>query len=130
MKKAVLLLIAFCMFILGFTPCYAGTIDGIWWGTGLTSEVFMIRENAGTIIVALLDMDDPVDRYWEAFFGPFDGTSAHISTLLGGADLDATMTFTDDSTAIFLINSCTLKDQPEINCPQPIGVMMPISKLF
>ena len=111
---------------IGIVPVYAGNVDGLW-SSPQSSEVFMIRENQGTLLFLSLFFDG--ERDWAAYWGPYDGTSAKLSTLLSDADLDATVTFASDNFASVTINSCTRTDKP-VPCDYPDGTILTINKIF
>ena len=129
MKKLLVLLVLFVMLSV-VTPVYACDVDGLWAlippDLSLSSFV-MLRENSDVLLMTNLElgMDD-----WQAFFGPFDGTTAHLTTLVSRWEqLGITCIFLSPDSASCAIISCT--STASIQCDNDtIGRTFTLQKLF
>lgn len=98
------------LFVLLFvvTPVYAGSVDGLWAlydSDQVLNSFAMLRENSGLLLMTslVIEMDD-----WEAFYGPFDGTTSHLTPLVTRWSLiDLNCTFLSPASASCTITSCT-----------------------
>ena len=129
-KKA---LITGVLLVLGFIflvspSAVADEYDGVWWSPeyiGPTS-FFMVRQVGGTIAAISFELGDeaPVT----VFLGTLIGNTAQMSSgaLTPSFVLDVTATFSSDSSGTLTVNSCF----PASECETPLGIPMPIQKLF
>jgi len=132
MKKRAL--IAVVLLVLGFIflvspSAVAGSYDGVWWSPNvLGSNTFFIVRQVGVTIAAVsfeLGSDAPPT----VFLGNLNGTTAQMSSgeLTPFLDIDITATFSSDSSATFILNSCS----PSSECEEtPVGIPFTIQKAF
>lgn len=128
MKKLLFVLTVFAMLAV-ITPAYAGDIDGLW-SISLPNGTFisfvMARENAGVLLIVGLE---PTVDSWQAFWGPFDGTTSNLTTLLDlNASLAFTLNLTSPNSGSLIMTSCA-PISPSYQCP-PIPFAFNAVKLF
>lgn len=117
----------FVLFVMSvvITPAYAGDADGLWllsFPDGTLSAYVMARENAGMILVTNLNPDE---KGWQAYYGTFDGTTSHLTTLVNlNQQIEATLNLTSPTSGSVTITSCT----PD--CAGAVGLVLGLQKIF
>jgi len=129
MKKLLLVSVLFLLLSV-VTPVYAGSVDGLWSMTApdqsLNSFV-MLRENSGLLLMTKLELGL---NDWAAFYGPFDGTTSHLTTLVSRwAQLGVTCTFLSTDSASCTVTSCTSTASDQC-LDGIIGFTLTLQKLF
>jgi hypothetical protein len=129
MKKLLLVSVLFLLLSV-VTPVYAGDVDGLWAlippDLSLGSFV-MLRENSDVLLMTNLELglDD-----WQAFFGPFDNTTAHLTTLVSRWEqLGITCNFLSPNSASCAIISCASTASTQCD-NDTIGTTFTLQKLF
>jgi len=127
MKKLVIISVLFVLLSV-VTPVYAGSIDGLWTITladGTLHSFAMARENSGTLLIVILETDQSI---WDAYWGSFDGTTSHMTTLFSlYAQVELTFELTSSTSGSGTITNCMsiVGD----SCPS-IGTVFSMQKLF
>ena len=129
MKKLFFVSVLFLLLSL-VTPVYAGSVDGLWAfiapDQSLSSFV-MLRENSGTLLLTNLElgMDD-----WEAMYGPFDGTTSNLVTLVSRWEqIGITCTFLSAGSAACTVTSCTSTSSAQCDS-DTVGKTFTLQKVF
>jgi len=129
MKKT-LLVSVLSVLLLVVTPVYAGSVDGLWivmMPDQSINSYTMLRENSGMLLMTSLDL---TLEDWQAWFGPFDGTTSQLTTLATRWEqLGLTITFLSPDSASCTITSCT--STASTQCEDgTIGFTYTMQKLF
>ena len=126
------LIVALLITVLFFIPSLAlsadvGNIDGLWMcaAPGAESQLMMVREDQGLVLITALDL---TDMSWRAFYGFISGNSVQLN-LLVSQDITASagnITFSSATSAVLVITVC----QPPEACPLPLNMEIPYIKIF
>lgn len=101
------------------TPVLAGVYDGVWTVASLPGSYFVLRENAGSLLVIEL-----WSGRWNAYLGNQSGTTATVTNLIADVTASITVQFTSLTTATITVNSCSGP------CDLPTGAVAQAAKIF
>jgi hypothetical protein len=117
-----LVFLALGIFFIGTGVAFAGDYDGIWYSPAVPGLFSMVRTNADYFVGVVFAIDDEV----LVIHGPMSGGSIIAKSLSAVVNATANMTFTSESAGSVTISSCS----PPAECDIPVGVSIPIQKLF
>ena len=124
MMKKLLVLFALFVMLSVVAPAFAGEVDGLWtlsYSDGHLNELVMARENSGILLLTMLEPDLST---WSAYYGPFDGTTSNMTTLVSSVQVEFSLNLTSPTSGVITLTKCTGCDG------DPVGTVMSLQKIF